>query len=166
MLKKISRKLNLTLTELRVTLFMLAVLIAGFILKQFKDSGDESPYKEFDYSIQDSLFEQYTKKDSSEMDKDAEGTDVDYKHEVLDFNERKFEKTEPKILPQERSIDINKAGVELLKTLPGIGEKTANNIIALRDKRGRFKTVDELLEVKGIGNSKFNKIKKFIFIGR
>lgn len=164
MFKKLSYKLNITLTEFRVILFMLFVLIAGFILKQLKLQDEITPYKEFDYSLQDSLFDYYTNKDTSLRNIDFADNDVDYKREVLDFNTRNFEITEPKVLPADRSIDINKAGIQLLKTLPGIGEKTAQNIISLREKRGRFRNISELLDVKGIGNSKFNKIKKFIFI--
>lgn len=163
MLNKLSQKFNITLTELRVILFMLMVLISGFIITFFNDE-DDTPYIEYDYSEQDSLFEHYTNADTSSLRKEIADNDVDYKQEVLDFSTRNFEKTERKVLPAERSIDINKAGIEVLKTLPGIGEKTAQNILQLREKRGRFRNINELLEVKGIGNSKFNKIKKFIFI--
>jgi competence protein ComEA len=48
--------------------------------------------------------------------------------------------------------------------LPGIGEKTAEKIIELRTERGKFKKLDELMDVKGIGEVKFNKIKKFLYI--
>ncbi len=48
--------------------------------------------------------------------------------------------------------------------LPGIGIKTAERILAYRKASGRFNSIDELLEVKGIGNSKFDKIKKYIFV--
>jgi len=163
MLNKLSQKFNITLTELRVILFMLVVLAAGFIIKQVT-AVDETPYIEFDYSSQDSLFDYYTNADTSLLSKEIADNDVDYKQEVLDFSTRNFEKTEPKVFPDERSIDINNAGAEVLKTLPGIGEKTAKNILELREKRGRFRNITELLEVKGIGNSKFNKIKKFIYI--
>ena len=48
--------------------------------------------------------------------------------------------------------------------LPGIGEKTAEKIIELRKERGKFNTLEELMNVKGIGEVKFNKIKKFLYI--
>ncbi|KAB2842986.1 MAG: helix-hairpin-helix domain-containing protein [Melioribacteraceae bacterium] len=69
-----------------------------------------------------------------------------------------------KELPAPLSININKAGIEILTTLPGIGLKTAEKIIALRDSKGGFKKLDELMEVKGIGAQKFNAIKKYLFI--
>jgi competence protein ComEA len=51
-----------------------------------------------------------------------------------------------------------------LERLPGIGEITARKIIALRNERGAFGKLEELLDVKGIGKVKFNKIKKFLYI--
>lgn len=64
----------------------------------------------------------------------------------------------------EKSIDINKADAAQLKKLPGIGEVTAAKIIELRSTKGKFTSIDQLLEIKGIGSKKLNKIKKYIFL--
>ena len=48
--------------------------------------------------------------------------------------------------------------------MPGIGEKTAEKIIELREERGKFDRLEEIMDVKGIGEVKFNKIKKFLYI--
>jgi competence protein ComEA len=48
-------------------------------------------------------------------------------------------------------IDINKADIETLALLKGVGEKRAKAIIAYRDLNGEFKSFDELSHVKGIG---------------
>lgn len=48
-------------------------------------------------------------------------------------------------------LDLNRATAEDLQRLPGIGPKRAAQILALRQARGRFRSVDELLEVPGIG---------------
>jgi len=61
-------------------------------------------------------------------------------------------------------ININEAGVEELKALPGIGEKTAENIIKYRAEIGKFTTVEELLDVKGIGEKTLEKIRGVITI--
>jgi competence protein ComEA len=61
-------------------------------------------------------------------------------------------------------ININTASIEDLDTLPGIGEVTAQKIIDYRTQKGRFKTVDEIKEVNGIGEAKFEKIKELISI--
>ena len=51
-------------------------------------------------------------------------------------------------------VNINSAGIDELTTLPGIGESTAEAIIKYRNEIGFFKSVDELLEVSGIGEKK------------
>lgn len=48
-------------------------------------------------------------------------------------------------------LDLNRAGKSDLIRLPGIGEARAEAIIALREKKGRFERVEDLLEVKGVG---------------
>lgn len=59
-------------------------------------------------------------------------------------------------------ISINLANKRALTTLPGIGPKTAQKIISYRKQNGRFPTLESLMEVKGIGKKKFEKIKPFI----
>lgn len=59
-------------------------------------------------------------------------------------------------------VNINTAGLEELDTLPGIGESTANKIINYRNENGKFKSIEEIKEVSGIGDSKYEKIKDLI----
>lgn len=59
-------------------------------------------------------------------------------------------------------VDINKAGLNELMKLPGIGVKTANQIIEFRSKQGGFKSPDDLKQVKGIGDKKLAAIRKYI----
>lgn len=54
-------------------------------------------------------------------------------------------------------IDLNKATIEDLVKIEGIGEKTAQNIIDYREKIGGFQYVEQLLYVDGIGETKYNK---------
>ncbi|MCL6472033.1 MAG: helix-hairpin-helix domain-containing protein [Firmicutes bacterium] len=56
-------------------------------------------------------------------------------------------------------INLNTATLEQLDALPGIGQVTATRIIEYRNKRGPFKRVDDLKEIDGIGNKKFDQIK-------
>jgi len=56
-------------------------------------------------------------------------------------------------------ININTATIEQLTTLSGIGEKTAEKIIAYRQKNGNFTSVDDLTKVSGIGASKLDGIR-------
>jgi len=53
----------------------------------------------------------------------------------------------------QEAININMADVQELTKLKGVGVKKAEAIIAWREENGNFKTVDQLLEVKGIGEA-------------
>lgn len=59
-------------------------------------------------------------------------------------------------------VNINTAGVDLLITLSGVGEATARNILEYRQANGPFKSAEELLNVRGIGEKRFQEIKDFI----
>ncbi|MCH8304827.1 MAG: helix-hairpin-helix domain-containing protein [Candidatus Marinimicrobia bacterium] len=60
---------------------------------------------------------------------------------------------------------LNKAPIDGLTLLPGIGKIIAERIISRRNSTGSFKSVNELLKVKGIGKIKLNKIRPYIIIG-
>jgi competence protein ComEA len=64
-----------------------------------------------------------------------------------------------------KKININTATVEELATLPGVGNTIAKNIVEYREKNGSFKTIEELKNVKGIGDKKFEAIKDSITVG-
>jgi competence protein ComEA len=62
----------------------------------------------------------------------------------------------PEVAP---TINLNTATVKDLETLPGIGAKAAERIIAYREKNGPFKKIEELMNVQGIGEKSFLKLK-------
>ena len=59
-------------------------------------------------------------------------------------------------------ININKADVETLTQIKGIGPKTAASIVAYRKKNGKFKNAEDLLNVKGIGPKTLKGLKSHI----
>ena len=61
-------------------------------------------------------------------------------------------------------ININKATQTELETLPGVGPSTAEKIIAYRKQNGNFKNIEDIMNVNGIGESKYNKIKDLISV--
>ena len=56
-------------------------------------------------------------------------------------------------------ININSASREELKTLPGVGDVTADRIIEYREKHGGFKSKEEIKQVERIGEATYNKLK-------
>lgn len=65
---------------------------------------------------------------------------------------------------EEEKINLNSATFFELTSLPGIGEVTANAILAYREENGSFKTIEELMNVSGIGEKKFQDIKPYIMV--
>ena len=59
-------------------------------------------------------------------------------------------------------VNINYATKEQLMTLPGIGESKADSIIAYRETNGGFEKVEEIMNISGIKEALFNKIKDLI----
>jgi competence protein ComEA helix-hairpin-helix repeat region len=64
----------------------------------------------------------------------------------------------------EKLVNINTAGKEELMTLPGIGETRAEDIIRYREQNGEFEKVDDIMNVNGIKEGTFNKLKDKITI--
>ena len=61
-------------------------------------------------------------------------------------------------------ININTAGSEELQTLPGIGEKRAEDIIAYREEHGPFRIVEDITDVGGIGEGILSRIIDYITV--
>ena len=62
-------------------------------------------------------------------------------------------------------VNLNTATASQIATLPGIGEKAAQRIIEYREKNGGFKKIKELMNVKGIGEKSFLKLKPLVTVG-
>jgi competence protein ComEA len=164
MLGRLSKKIGLTQTELKISLFIVLVFLIGLTYKLIFEQKDTVLYQKFDYTEEDEKFYNSGKDTNSINNQKSDDKEVDYKQEVLDFNSQSFDNIQKKILPAEKSINLNSATVEEIVNLPGIGEKTAQKIIEYRDKHKQFRNINELLNVKGIGEAKLAKIKKYIFI--
>lgn len=61
-------------------------------------------------------------------------------------------------------ININTADIDLLQTINGVGESLANKIIDYRKQNGKFKSIDDLKNVSGIGEKKFEDIKDKVIV--
>ena len=61
-------------------------------------------------------------------------------------------------------VNLNTATTAQLESLPGIGSATANRILEYRTQHGGFKKIEELMNVRGIGEASFLKIKPLVSI--
>jgi len=68
--------------------------------------------------------------------------------------------------PPAHPININTANSSDLQQVPGIGPSTAQKILDTRKSCGSFKSVDDLLAIKGIGPKKLEKMRKALTVGK
>ena len=61
-------------------------------------------------------------------------------------------------------LDLNRATPEDLCLVPGIGKSLADEIVAYRGRRGAFRSVDELRQVRGVGDKKYQTLKPFLTV--
>jgi competence ComEA-like helix-hairpin-helix protein len=66
--------------------------------------------------------------------------------------------------PPAKAIDLNLANVKELQELPGVGPVTAQRIIDLRQKSGRFHRVEDLLTVRGISQKKLDGMRPYVSV--
>ena len=65
---------------------------------------------------------------------------------------------------KKQKVNINEAKQEDFEQLPGIGPSIAKKIVEYREQNGKFTSIDELQEVKGIGEAKFENIKEYVTV--
>ena len=61
-------------------------------------------------------------------------------------------------------VDLNSADKDTLKSVPGIGEKLAGRIIALRNELAGLSDIEQIKEIKGLTGGKFDKIKNYLVV--
>lgn len=156
-LYNLKKRIGFTDTELKIIAFLAIIFLAGLGIKYFTAEG-KAQYQNFNYNKTDSLFTAAETKEDSLINKQT--------NDSLGNSLIRHEDYKPKLktVLKDKSININKAGIDELSQLPGIGIKTAQKIIESRKQRGRFTSIDELLDVKGIGEKKLEKIKKIVYI--
>ena len=68
--------------------------------------------------------------------------------------------------PPARPVNINTATSEELQLVPGIGPATADKILQMRKSYGAFKSVDDLLSIRGLGPKRLEKMRKYLTVGK
>jgi competence ComEA-like helix-hairpin-helix protein len=68
--------------------------------------------------------------------------------------------------PPAQPVNINTANSEQLQLVPGIGPATADKILQMRKSYGAFKSVDDLLAIRGLGPKRLEKMRKYLTVGK
>ena len=154
-------KLGFTETEAKVVIFLVLSFILGSTAKYIKDSQSDYEHLNYNYAKIDSIFLN-ADTDKGNIKANLADKNVDSHAELLDFSKNKLNSETDSF--NLNKININKADLSSLLLLPGIGEKTAQKILNYRNEYQSFKSIEELLKVKGIGKAKLEKIRKFLII--
>lgn len=136
--KRVKEYFAFTKNEQKVFLFLAVVFLAGVAIKVYKAYVVPDRATQFDYSQSDSVFAA-----RSQVLQTASDSSVAVAKTIT-------------------RIDINSATIQQLVQLPGIGNATAERILLYRNENGKFKGIQNLKDVKGIGDKKFKKLKPFI----
>ncbi len=67
--------------------------------------------------------------------------------------------------PPPGPLDLNRAGLDELMRLPGVGPALAARILAARESTGGFASVDDLLRVRGLGRSRLERLRPLVVVG-
>ena len=159
-MKDILRKFGFTRNDLLLIIFLLTAFTAGLVIK-FSGWNNK---KEFDYSQQDKRFEQYLSTSFSELKLSSDKQErlnrlKNISDSLTNESDRSNSNTENL---RGKKININLAYASDLELLPGIGKVTAERIIEYREGNNGFRNIEELMNVKGIGQKKFDRIKDYI----
>lgn len=138
MWQRLIDRLALTSTERKVILFLAGTLLLGAGIRLYKETFPST--QTFDYRASDSTFADLNRKlKTDSFAGQQQGNSL-------------------------RTININTATKQELMLLPGIGEVFAERILQRRKENGSYKTVDDLLKIKGMSKKRLEQIKNFITI--
>jgi competence ComEA-like helix-hairpin-helix protein len=142
-----------TRNESNVVVILASTFLVGLGIRWYQSAHPAEPAtKQFDYSRSDSVFQERSKAIAALAAQPSAATPNSYPRAG----------TKPSLAPG--SININTASKERLMQLPGIGATYAERIVRYRKEHGPFRSARELLNVNGIGEKKFARLKALLTV--
>ena len=151
-----------TKTETRVILFILGTFLVGGGIKLYEIyfQSAEQPEALFDYTESDREFqERAAELLKTTPPEQSDGTVAEGKSSQPSGRDKH------KAHPAAHSININTASKDALMALPGIGEELSERIILYRENHGLFPSIEDLKNVRGIGDKKLEQLRLYITLG-
>lgn len=174
-MKNYLKYFSFTGNETKIIFFIIIILISGFSIKYIKFITSNSQDLKFDYSQSEEKFKKLSRGNLNSLINDSlihndsittNENEIKQKlqtaEDSLKLKGKKKNKKEENLKP--KSININTATKEVLITLPGVGESTAEKIIKYREQHKGFKKIEHIMKVKGIGKKKFENMKEYIYV--
>jgi comEA protein len=150
---------SLTPTEQRAIIVLVLVIGSAGIVRLIQPMTIRTEL--YDYAKADSIFQRTSAANLKRVDSsavpDTRQEDKSGAPGVTSFKNQK-----DKQLPAPGSVNLNQASVTDLELLPHIGPTMARRIAAYRKSNGKFKSLQELKKVKGIGDKTFALIKPYL----
>jgi len=162
-MNKLLSNISFTKNESKVIIFIILVLITGLTIRYYRHIFEPDSNLPYDFTKKDSEFRELSQRNNKKRISSA--TDSSSAEDEILLKRIKEDTSKAEVITEEEiteKININTATKSELVDLPGVGESTADKIIEYREKKISFRKPEELMNVKGIGKKKFEKLKNYI----